>query len=94
MQIVLLGASYRDASLEIRERLFLEGDALALGLRALRRSFDDGARGLVLEHAVLSTCNRFEIYAVTVDAARAETALAEMEVSCTACPGLSSEQAS
>ena len=62
----------------MRERLFLEGDALAVGLRALRRAFDDGARGLLLEHAVLSTCNRFEIYAVTVDAASAVTALAEI----------------
>ncbi len=78
VRLVFLGAGYRDASLEIRERLFLEGDALVAGLRAMRRSFDDGARGLLLEHVVLSTCNRFEIYAVTADAARAEMALADI----------------
>ncbi|GIV18875.1 MAG: glutamyl-tRNA reductase [Armatimonadota bacterium] len=57
-RLVLVGLSHRTASLETRERFAFEGAALREALEWLRE------RG-VDECAILSTCNRTEIYACT-----------------------------
>jgi glutamyl-tRNA reductase len=57
MPVVLLGLSHRTAPLEIRDRHTVPADRIAAALRALS---DYSA---VREAAILSTCNRLEIYA-------------------------------
>jgi glutamyl-tRNA reductase len=58
MQLLLLGLNHRTAPVEVREQLALSPARLPLALQGLRDQC--GAR----EVAILSTCNRAEIYAV------------------------------
>jgi len=69
LQIVLIGVSHRTAPVAVRERLAWEGADLLATLRALR----DVAR--LPECALLSTCNRTEIYACTRESAWQERLL-------------------
>ena len=57
MHIVLVGLNHRSAPIELRERLAFRHDQLGQALTRLREQ-----HGLV-EAAILSTCNRVEIYA-------------------------------
>jgi glutamyl-tRNA reductase len=56
--IVVVGLSHREAPLEVRERLAVDGDGVAELLRALLR------RPAIREALCISTCNRIEVYAV------------------------------
>jgi glutamyl-tRNA reductase len=56
MHLLLIGISHRTASVELRERVDFQARGLEAALRAL------AARGLARETAVLSTCNRAELY--------------------------------
>ncbi len=60
MHIVAVGMNHRTAPVALRERLAVPEDALAAVLRRLAASGDRSPA----ESAVLSTCNRFEVYAV------------------------------
>jgi glutamyl-tRNA reductase len=63
MQILQVGLSHQTAPVEIREQLALPEAAIPEALRMLCP--DNGcAPGYALEGALLSTCNRLEIYAV------------------------------
>jgi glutamyl-tRNA reductase len=69
MSVVVIGLSHRSAPVELRERFAFTSETIPGALQALRES------GLASEAAILSTCNRVEIYAVTpltADAAFAE----------------------
>jgi glutamyl-tRNA reductase len=64
-QLVCLGLSHQTASVELREQTVCTLD----DLRVVQRALDlrhDGAQHFsdILEFALLSTCNRFELYAV------------------------------
>ncbi|MBQ3337172.1 MAG: glutamyl-tRNA reductase, partial [Selenomonadaceae bacterium] len=61
MHLKVLGLNHRTAPIDIREKFSIGKDAIRRGLENL-----DGYDGLS-EAVVLSTCNRSEIYAVTVD---------------------------
>ena len=65
-KLVLLGLNHKVAPVEIRERLAVSPGRLSEVLPALRET--GGAAELV----VLSTCNRFEVYAVLGDAQRSD----------------------
>ncbi len=69
MNILLLGLNHKTAPVEIRERLAVSSHRIAETLTMLR-----AAPG-VSEVALVSTCNRFEIYAVVADALAGQTAL-------------------
>jgi glutamyl-tRNA reductase len=56
--IIVVGLSHREAPLEVRERLAVDGDGVAELLRSLLR------RPAIREALCISTCNRIEIYAV------------------------------
>jgi len=56
--IVVVGLSHREAPLEVRERLAVDGDGVAELLHSLLR------RPAIREALCISTCNRIEIYAV------------------------------
>jgi glutamyl-tRNA reductase len=69
MSVVVIGLSHRTSPVELRERFAFAGETIPDALQALR------AAGIATEAAILSTCNRVEIYAVTPlapDAAFAE----------------------
>jgi len=69
VNILAIGLSHKTAPVEVRERLAFSGSRLRQALSALAecRARPDGA---VREGAILSTCNRTEIYALAEDAAR------------------------
>ncbi len=73
--LVLVGASHRTASLDLRERLHLAPDA---AFEVVARLAEDG-----LEAVVLSTCNRTELYVAGEDpeaaAARARAVLGDAD---------------
>src|SRR5664280_1665250 len=69
MNILVIGLNHKTASVEIRERLAFTGPKLEEGLLAIRR-----LNG-VNEAALLSTCNRVEIYASVSDIATAAEAV-------------------
>lgn len=58
MRLILLGLNHRAAPVEVRERLAIPPGRLAEALPPLREA------GGVAELALLSTCNRLELYAV------------------------------
>jgi len=59
MNVVVIGLSHRSAPVALRERFAFADDRIPGALQALRAS------GLAAEAAILSTCNRVEIYAAT-----------------------------
>jgi glutamyl-tRNA reductase len=61
MKLLLVGISHRTAPVEVRERV-------DFNVRGLREALETlGSRGSVAEAAIVSTCNRAEIYAVCDD---------------------------
>ena len=71
MHLVLLGISHRTAPVELRERLDFSSRGLAEALQLL------AARPANSEAAVVSTCNRSELYVAAEDAGGARQELAE-----------------
>ncbi len=73
MRIVLVGMNHTTAPIQVRERVALSGEALhqALGnLQALLQGPDQPHPGCLAtggEGAILSTCNRLEVYVATGD---------------------------
>jgi glutamyl-tRNA reductase len=72
VHLLLLGISHRTAPIELRERVDFQARGLENALRTLAAHSAQGAAAG--EMAVLSTCNRAELYVAceNVDAARAE----------------------
>ena len=60
MHLIVLGLSHNTAPLDVRERFFIPEEASAEVLRELKRRSGD-------EAAVISTCNRTEIYVTCAD---------------------------
>ena len=60
MNLLVVGCSFKTAPIELREKLALPGERLPAALRELDSRFD-------VEAAVLSTCNRVEIYLARPD---------------------------
>jgi glutamyl-tRNA reductase len=58
MQLITLGLNHQSAPLSLREKLAFPGDALRDGLQQLRSTLRQAAP----EQALLSTCNRTEMY--------------------------------
>jgi glutamyl-tRNA reductase len=59
MSIVVLGLSHRTSPVDLRERFAFASECIPEALKNLRES------GIASEAAILSTCNRVEIYAAT-----------------------------
>ncbi len=59
MNVVVIGLNHRTSPVELRERFAFAGETIPGVLKALRAS------GIAGEAAILSTCNRVEIYAAT-----------------------------
>lgn len=70
MTITMIGLGYQTAPIELRERLSLAGQALRGALQGICRlatvpGMPRLSAPLVTEAVILSTCNRFEVYAST-----------------------------
>ena len=68
MQLMTLGLNHESAPLHLRERLAFPGEALRDGLSELRGIL----KGLAPEQALLSTCNRTEMYLAVENPAEAQ----------------------
>jgi glutamyl-tRNA reductase len=68
--LLLVGLDHHGAPVEVRERLSVEGDELVALLRSLHEE-------PLAEVAVVSTCHRLEVYAISADTERAERAIVE-----------------
>lgn len=71
MQIVQVGLSHKTAPIEVREQLALSEAAVPAALRMLCPENGHGP-GYVSEGAILSTCNRLEVYATVEDGDRGQ----------------------
>jgi glutamyl-tRNA reductase len=71
MQILTLGLNHQTAPLELREKVSFPGDTLRGALADLRGRL----QSLLPESAILSTCNRTEIYCATPEVGGAREAL-------------------
>src|SRR5258706_1069962 len=69
MRLLLVGISHRTAPVELRERLDFQARGVEVALHAL------AARGSAREAAVLSTCNRAEVYVACDELGPARTDL-------------------
>ncbi|MEJ2719708.1 MAG: glutamyl-tRNA reductase [bacterium] len=68
MSVIMIGLNHRTAPVDLREQFSLAGCGLPMALEELRKyTSENGAGGTppLREGAVLSTCNRFEVYAVS-----------------------------
>jgi glutamyl-tRNA reductase len=72
MHLLTLGLNHHTAPLSLREKVAFPGDALRDALADLRRQL----KNVVPESAILSTCNRTEIYCATPDPADAQGEIA------------------
>lgn len=70
MRLVLVGLDYRTAPLELRERLQADDAHLLPLLASLRH-------GPLHEMVILSTCNRYEVFATCDDPTRAQDAIVD-----------------
>jgi len=68
--LLLVGLDHHSAPVELRERLSVEGDELAVLLRSLYQE-------PLAEAVVVSTCHRLEVYAMSADTERAQKAIVE-----------------
>ena len=66
MNIIVTGLNHKSAAIDIREKLAFDGTDTIKILRELKRKFSEG------EFALLSTCNRVELYNVSPTSASAE----------------------
>ncbi len=73
MYLLTLGLNHTTAPLDVRERVSFPGDGLRDAMADMRSSLRD----LVPESAILSTCNRTEIYCATREPVQAPAALAD-----------------
>lgn len=67
VELIVVGLNHKSAPLDLRERVSFAKESLSEALLLLRRYVPEGA--------ILSTCNRTEIYAVVGDAHQGEAAL-------------------
>lgn len=67
MQVISVGVNHASAPVEVREKLALVGEQIPAALAQVS--------GYVPEAAILSTCNRMEVYALVADASSGAEAL-------------------
>src|SRR5437762_8841944 len=72
MHLLLVGISHRTAPVELRERVDFQARGIELALRTLASRKPGGGSA---EIAVLSTCNRAELYLACEDVASAKSEL-------------------
>lgn len=77
MELLAVGLNHQSAPLHIRERLAFSADQLGQALRSLTSHHQVRHDGTALEAAILSTCNRTEIYCASDNVSLARSSLIE-----------------
>ncbi|MCA3218548.1 MAG: glutamyl-tRNA reductase [Burkholderiales bacterium] len=77
MQLLTLGINHQTAPLALRERLAFVPDEVGSVISRLRDRLSDSAAGRVTEAAIVSTCNRTELYCAAEKPDAATDALAQ-----------------
>jgi glutamyl-tRNA reductase len=77
MQLLALGLSHQTAPLPLRERVAFLPDEVEGAISRLRERFEQGGAGALSEAAIVSTCNRTELYCAVDAPERAGAALAD-----------------
>lgn len=65
MELLAVGLNYQSAPLALRERLAFPAEQLAQSLKTLSQTLQDQHHTSFAETAILSTCNRTEVYCAT-----------------------------
>jgi len=77
MHLLTLGLNHQTAPLALRERVAFVPDEVGHTIARLRERLGDGSRGRLTEAAIVSTCNRTELYCAVEQPQAAGPALAE-----------------
>ena len=75
MQLLALGLNHTTAPISVRERVAFGPDEIVDTISRLLERYSAPSQGGIHECAILSTCNRTEIYCAATDAQSARTAL-------------------
>ena len=67
MQLLTLGLNHTTAPLAVRERVAFLADEVGATIGRLRERLSEPAGGRVSEAAIVSTCNRTELYCAVED---------------------------
>ena len=62
MQLLTVGVNHQTAPLALREQVAFVPDEIGEAIERLRRDWADASRGALTEAAIVSTCNRTELY--------------------------------
>ena len=77
MQLLTLGLNHTTAPLAVRERVAFVPEEVGLTIGRLRERLSQPSSGRVSEAAIVSTCNRTELYCAADEPERAQQALQE-----------------
>lgn len=77
MQLLTLGLNHTTAPLAVRERVAFVPEEVCTTIGRLREKLAEPAGGRVSEAAIVSTCNRTELYCAAAEPERAQFALQE-----------------
>jgi glutamyl-tRNA reductase len=77
MQLLTLGLNHTTAPLAVRERVAFVPEEVCMTIGRLREKLSEPAGGSVSEAAIVSTCNRTELYCAANEPERAQLALQE-----------------
>jgi glutamyl-tRNA reductase len=77
MQLLTLGLNHTTAPLAVRERVAFVPEEICTTIGRLRDKLSDPAGGKISEAAIVSTCNRTELYCAAAEPERAQLALQE-----------------
>jgi glutamyl-tRNA reductase len=77
MQLLALGLNHQTAPLSLRERVAFLPDEVEGAIARLRACFSRGNAGALSEAAIVSTCNRTELYCAVDEPERAGAVLAD-----------------
>jgi glutamyl-tRNA reductase len=75
MQLLTLGLNHTTAPLAVRERVAFVPDEVGTTIGRLRQTLAEPAGGRLTEAAIISTCNRTELYCAVQEPERAQRAL-------------------
>jgi glutamyl-tRNA reductase len=77
MHLLTLGLNHTTAPLAVRERVAFVPEEICTTIGRLRDKLSDPAGGKISEAAIVSTCNRTELYCAAAEPERAQVALQE-----------------
>jgi glutamyl-tRNA reductase len=77
MQLLTVGVNHQTAPIALREQVAFVPDEIGEAIERLRHDWADRSRGALTEAAIVSTCNRTELYCAVAEPEVASNALTE-----------------